>query len=57
MVVREHTCTKCQRKQLSIQFMLDPMALLEMGILPLISSELTRKHEATPAGSGAVAAG
>lgn len=57
MILREHICPECGRNQMSIQMMVDPMRLLEMGISPLLSSVRTRTRRATPARSADATAG
>lgn len=57
MTFRQHECPNCLRRMVSVQMLIDPLKMLEMGISPLLSSVVTRKRKGTPAAGAGVIAG
>ena len=56
-VMREHQCPGCRAYLLSVQMLVSPTQLLELGISPLIGSRQTRRRRAIRVGSAAADAG
>ena len=57
LLFRTHRCTNCGTTLLSVQMLVSPRQLLDLGISPLITSGRTPFPEATPAARRAAAAG
>lgn len=56
-VVREHQCPGCRSVLMSVQMLVSPTQLLELGISPLIGSERTRRRRVSRVGSAGAGAG